>query len=172
MKLFLKIVLLFVTITFSNATLVSTAFVHNDLTVLEELDINSNYITDYKLQKEFQNRLKFSKKRYTQKLNNAHLFVPQIKKVLRENEIPSAFLYLVMAESNFILDASSHKSAKGLWQFMRPTANHFGLKTNEYIDERMDIVISTKAAVTYLKKLQILHLVEEVVLMQELLVPH
>jgi len=153
LKLLLKIVLLFVSITFSNATLVSTAFVHNDLTVLEELDINSNYITDYKLQKEFQSRLKFSKKRYAQKLNNAHLFVPQIKKVLRENEIPSAFLYLVMAESNFILDASSSKSAKGLWQFMRPTANHFGLKTNEYIDERMDIVKSTEAAVTYLKKL-------------------
>jgi len=142
-----------VTISFSNATLVSTAFVHNDLTVLEELDIHSNYITDYKLQEEFQNRLTFSKKRYTQKLNNAYLFVPQIKKVLRENDIPSAFLYLVMAESNFVLDASSSKSAKGLWQFMRPTANHYGLKTNEYIDERMDIVKSTKAAVTYLKKL-------------------
>ena len=153
MNLFLKIVLLFVFITFSQATLVSTAFVHNDLKVLEELDISSDYITDYQLQEEFQKRLKFSKKRYTQKLNNAHLFVPQIKKVLRENEIPSAFLYLVMAESNFILNASSNKSAKGLWQFMRPTANHFGLKTNEYIDERMDIVKSTKAAVTYLKKL-------------------
>ncbi len=153
MKLFLKIVLLSVAITFSKATLVSTAFVHNDLTVLDELDINSNYMTDYKLQEEFQNRLKFSKKRYTQKLNNAYLFVPKIKKLLRENEIPSAFLYLVMAESNFILDASSYKSAKGLWQFMEPTANYFGLITNEYIDERMDIVKSTKAAVTYLKKL-------------------
>jgi len=153
LKLFLKIVLLFGTITASNATLVSTSFVHNDLSVLEELDINPNYITDYKLQEEFQNRLKFSKKRYAQKLNNAHLFVPQIKKVLRENNIPSAFLYLVMAESNFILDASSNKSAKGLWQFMAPTANYYGLKTNEYIDERMDIVKSTEAAVTYLKKL-------------------
>lgn len=153
MKLFLQIVLLTVITTFSNATLVSTSFVHNDLSVLEELDISSNYITDYKLQEEFQNRLKFSKQRYTQKLNNAHLFVPQIKKVLRENNIPSAFLYLVMAESNFVLDASSSKSAKGLWQFMAPTANHFGLRTNEYIDERMDIVKSTEAAVTYLKKL-------------------
>ncbi len=153
MNLFFKIVLFFITITLSQATLVSTAFVHNDLKVLEELDISSNYITDYKLQKEFQKRLKFSKKRYAQKLNNAHLFVPQIKKVLRENEIPSAFLYLVMAESNFILDASSNKSAKGLWQFMAPTANDYGLKTNQFIDERMDIVKSTKAAVTYLKKL-------------------
>ncbi|MGB3751028.1 MAG: LysM peptidoglycan-binding domain-containing protein [Arcobacteraceae bacterium] len=153
MKLFLKLFLLFVFITSSNATLVSTAFVYKDLRVLEELDINSNYITDYKLQEEFQSQLRFSKKRYTQKLNNAHLFVPQIKKVLRENEIPSAFLYLVMAESNFILDASSNKSAKGLWQFMKPTANHYGLRTNEYIDERMDIVKSTEAAVTYLKRL-------------------
>jgi len=153
LKVFLKIVLLFGTISFSNATLVSTAFVHNDLSVLEELDISSDYITDYKLQEEFQNRLRFSKKGYTQKLNNAHLFVPQIKKVLRENKIPSAFLYLVMAESNFILNASSNKSAKGLWQFMQPTANHYGLRTNEYIDERMDIVKSTEAAVTYLKKL-------------------
>jgi len=121
--------------------------------VLEELDIGSEYITDYQLQNEFKKRLKYSKKRYTQKLNNAHLFIPKIKKVLRENEIPSAFLYLVMAESNFILNASSHKSAKGLWQFMKPTANHYGLHTDEFIDERMDIVKSTKAAVTYLKKL-------------------
>ena len=153
MKLFLKICLVFVFITFSKAALVSTAFVHNDLRVLEELDISSNYITDYKLQEEFQSQLLFSKKPYARKLNKAHLFVPQIKKVLRENEIPSAFLYLVMAESNFILDASSNKSAKGLWQFMEPTANHYGLRTNEYIDERMDIVKSTEAAVTYLKRL-------------------
>ena len=153
MKLFFKIILLFFITTFSYATLVSTAFVNNDLKVLEELDISSEYITDYKLQQEFQKRLKYSKKRYTEKLNNAHLFIPKIKKVLRENEIPSAFLYLVMAESNFILNASSHKSAKGMWQFMKPTANHFGLQTDEFIDERMDIVKSTKAAVTYLKRL-------------------
>ena len=136
---------------FLYATLVSTAFVQKDLAILEELDIPSSYITDYQLQKEFNNRLKNSKDRYTQKLSNAYLFVPQIKKILRQNQIPSAFLYLVMAESNFILDASSNKKAKGLWQFMRQTAKHYGLKTNEYIDERMDIVKSTKAAVKYLK---------------------
>lgn len=135
------------------ASLVDTTFVHNDIRILEELDIKSTYITDYELQKEFQNRLKISKERYTEKLNNAYLFIPQIKKILRENDIPSAFLYLVMAESNFILDASSSKSAKGLWQFMPGTGRHFGLETNSFIDERMDIIKSTKAAVTYLKKL-------------------
>ncbi len=153
MKSIFKLVLLLGMATFSYGTLVSTSFVNNDLKVLEELDISSEYITDYKLQKEFQRRLKFTQDRYTQKLNNAHLFVPQIKKVLRENEIPSAFLYLVMAESNFILNARSYKSAKGMWQFMEKTGNHYGLKTNEFIDERMDIVKSTEAAVKYLKKL-------------------
>jgi membrane-bound lytic murein transglycosylase D len=138
---------------YSKAALVSTSFVGNDLKVLEELDISTEYITDYQLQQHFQRILKHTQARYTQKLNDAHLFVPKIKKVLRENNMPSAFLYLVMAESNFILDAKSHKSAKGMWQFMRGTANMYGLKTDEYIDERMDIVKSTKAAVEYLQYL-------------------
>ena len=146
-------ILVIVSFTYLQAILVSTTFVNNDLAVLEELDISSNYITDYQLQQEFQDRLKYSKKRYTQKLSKAHLFIPQIKKVLKDNNIPSAFLYLVMAESNFMLNASSNKKAKGLWQFMRGTAKHYGLVTNEYIDERMDIVKSTQAAVKYLSRL-------------------
>ncbi|MEA3553253.1 MAG: LysM peptidoglycan-binding domain-containing protein [Campylobacterota bacterium] len=151
--IFLKIIFLFSSIGYLNATLVSTAFVQNDIKILEELDIKSTYITDYQLQREFKQRLKISKNRYTQKLKNAYLFVPQIKKILRESDIPSAFLYLVMAESNFILNASSSKKAKGLWQFMPRTGEHYGLEINNYIDERMDILKSTQAAVTYLKKL-------------------
>ncbi len=147
------VVFLFAFCTVSDASLVSTAFVQNDIKVLEELDIKSSYITDYKLQKELQKRLKHTKDLYTEKLNNAQLFIPQIKKILKENNIPSAFLYLVMAESNFLLDASSSKKAKGMWQFMPQTAKYYGLETNNYIDERMDIVKSTQAAVTYLKKL-------------------
>ena len=150
---FIKIIFLFTSIGYLNATLVSTAFVQNDIRILEELDIKSTYITDYQLQKDFKHRLKISKKRYTQKLNNAYLFVPQIKKILRESDIPSAFLYLVMAESSFILNASSNKKAKGLWQFMPKTGEYYGLEINRYIDERMDIVKSTNAAVKYLKKL-------------------
>ena len=147
---FLIVVLLSIS---THATLVSTSFISSDLKVLEELDISSDYITDFELQRNFRENLRSTQKRYTQKLNNAHLFVPKIKKLLRENNIPSAFLYLVMAESDFILNAKSYKSAKGMWQFMKGTAKVYGLETNEYIDERMDIVKSTEAAVAYLKKL-------------------
>jgi membrane-bound lytic murein transglycosylase D len=153
LNILFRIFIIYLFLINAQATLVSTSFISSDLKVLEELDISSEYITDYDLQRQFQRTLRHTQDRYTKKLNDAYLFVPKIKKVLRENGIPSAFLYLVMAESNFILDAKSHKSAKGMWQFMRGTANVYGLKTNEYIDERMDIVKSTKAAVTYLKKL-------------------
>ncbi len=135
------------------ASLINTAFINNDLQILEELDIDTNYITDYKLQKIYKKLLRRNKKDYTKKLNNADLFIPQIKKILKENNIPSAFLYLVMAESNFVLNAKSHKRAMGLWQFMPSTGNLYGLKNNEYVDERMDIVKSTKAAVKHLKYL-------------------
>ncbi|MCK5111625.1 MAG: LysM peptidoglycan-binding domain-containing protein [Arcobacteraceae bacterium] len=152
-RLLLLISLSFLLSIQAHASLVNTAFIQNDLRILDELDIDSNYLTDYKLQKVYKKLLKLNQKDYTKKLNNAHLFVPQIKKILKENNIPSAFLYLVMAESNFILNAKSHKKAMGLWQFMPRTGQKFGLITNEYIDERMDIIKSTQAAVKYLKYL-------------------
>jgi len=135
------------------ASLIGNGFISNDLKVLEELEIDSSYITDYNFQHYYK---KFSKKyhnTYTKKLNKAELFVPQIKKILRENHIPSAFLYLVMAESNFLLEAKSHKRAMGLWQFMPKTSQRYGLKIDDYTDERMDFIKSTKAAVKYLKQL-------------------
>ncbi len=145
--------LLFCSFIYLQSSLVNTAFIHNDLEILDELDIDSNYLTDYKLQKTYKRLLKKSSEDYTKKLNNAYLFVPQIKKILKENNIPSAFLYLVMAESNFILNAKSNKKAMGLWQFMPRTGKKFGLETSKYIDERMDIIKSTQAAAKYLKYL-------------------
>lgn len=135
------------------SSLIGNGFIHNDLKVLEELEIDSSYITDYNFQKYYKKFSKQHEKSYPEKLNNAELFIPQIKKVLKENNIPSAFLYLVMAESNFMLEASSYKKAMGLWQFIPNTSKMYGLKTDDYIDERMDFIKSTKAAVTYLNRL-------------------
>ena len=152
--MFFKIIFYFLlSIITLNAMLVGTPSLTNDIKVLQELDIDSSYIADYSLQKDLQKRLKNTKKRYTQKLNDAYLFIPKIKKILKENGIPSSFLYMAMAESNFILNAHSKKKAKGIWQFMPNTARFYGLETDHYIDERMDIVKSTQAAVKYLQKL-------------------
>jgi len=149
-KVILYLVLIFSSV---QAMLVGTPFINNDLKILREFDIDQTYLTDYALQKDIQKYLKHTQKKYTQKLNDAYLFIPQIKKVLKENNIPSAFLYMVMAESNFILNAHSNKKAKGLWQFMPKTAVFYGLEKDSYIDERMDIIKSTQAAAKYLNQL-------------------
>ena len=148
-----RILLICILTTSLFATLVGSGFIQNDLKILNELDIDSSFITDYKLQKYYKQFSKRHEKDYTTKLNKAELFVPQIRHILKTNHIPSAFLYLAMAESNFMLDAKSKAKAMGIWQFIPQTSKNYGLKIDEYTDERMDIIKSTKAAVKYLKEL-------------------
>ncbi len=140
--------------TLSFGSLVNSAFIYSDLKILEDLDLDKSFITDSKLQQTYKQIVNRNQNKYAKHLDDAHLFVPTIKQILKENDIPPAFLYLVMAESNFSLNAISYKKAVGLWQFMPRTGKNYGLKQNEYIDERMDIIKSTKAAVTYLKSLK------------------
>jgi len=132
---------------------IGNGFNPQNLKVLEELDIDSSFITDYRLQQFYKNFLKKQKSEYANKLNKASLFIPQIKQILKENGIPTAFVYLAMAESNFALKAKSNKKAKGIWQFIPSTAKKFGLTIDEYVDERLDLIKSTKAAAKYLKYL-------------------
>ena len=135
------------------ASLVGNGFVQQDLKILNELDIDSTFITDPNFQKFYKKFVKRYESTYTKKLNKAELFIPQIKMVLKQNNIPDAFLFLAMAESNFILKAKSHRRAMGVWQFIPSTSKIYGLEINEYIDERMDIVKSTQAATEYLNRL-------------------
>ena len=80
-------------------------------------------------------------------------YVPMILKMLREEGMPLDLVFMVPAESNFNVIIRSHKSAVGLWQFIASTGRNYGLKINRWIDERRDPVLSTKAAITYLKHL-------------------
>lgn len=149
-KLLLLLCLMVVNV---NATLIGSNFSQKDLLVLEDLDIESSFITDYKLQRTYNSYLNRSQENYMRKFNDASLFVPKVKQILKENGIPDTFLYMAMAESYFKIDAKSRVRATGMWQFMSGTAKMFGLKNNIYVDERMDIVKSTKAASRYLNNL-------------------
>ena len=135
------------------ASLVGSNYNQRDLLVLKELDIDASYITDYKLQKTYSRFLNRAQSKYIEKLNNASLFMPKIKEILREENMPSSFIYLAMAESYLNLNAKSPARAAGLWQFIPTTGKNFGLKKDLYVDERMDFVKSTYAASRYLKYL-------------------
>jgi len=86
-------------------------------------------------------------------MNDAYIFIPAIKNILAKYNIPQEFLYLAMAESNFSPRAYSSKRASGLWQFMPSTGKIYGLKIDQYVDERKDFIKSTEAASKYLSSL-------------------
>lgn len=75
---------------------------------------------------------------------------PEMTKILKSNGVPEDFFYLCVAESH-LTNATSPAGAKGFWQFMKPTANMYGLEVSKQVDERYDPIKATKAACRYLK---------------------
>jgi membrane-bound lytic murein transglycosylase D len=80
-------------------------------------------------------------------------YLPMIQNVFRAEGLPLDLAYIPIIESSFKTTALSKASAKGPWQFMKPTAKEHGLKTDWFIDERSDPEKSTIAAAKYLKAL-------------------
>jgi membrane-bound lytic murein transglycosylase D len=72
---------------------------------------------------------------------------------LRREGMPEELAWLPMIESWFKVKALSPARALGPWQFISSTGYRFGLRRDRYIDERMDPVKSTRAAVKYLADL-------------------
>lgn len=74
-----------------------------------------------------------------------------IEPILKEKGIPDDFKYLAVAESGFNPRAESPANAIGFWQFLKGTAQEYGLEINSEVDERYNVEKSTYAASDYLK---------------------
>ncbi len=67
--------------------------------------------------------------------------------------MPGDLALLPVVESAFNPFAYSRSHASGLWQFIAPTGERYGLKRNYWQDQRRDVVESTRAALEYLQQL-------------------
>jgi len=123
-----------------------------ELALLDSFDIEPAFLYDPVMNK-MKRRTREKDKHFFRAMEEAYLFIPAIKDTLSAYDVPQEFLYLAMAESNFRTKAYSSKRAAGLWQFMPYTAKKYGLKIDEYVDERRDLIKSTKAAAKYLSRL-------------------
>ncbi len=86
-------------------------------------------------------------------LGRATMYFPLMETTLAANNLPDELKYLPVLETALVPYLTSSAGAGGLWQFMKPTAEQFGLKVTNTIDERRDTEKSTQAACIYLKRL-------------------
>jgi membrane-bound lytic murein transglycosylase D len=93
-----------------------------------------------------------SAKFFNAKVDRAALYMPFVEQVFREEKLPQDFKYLAIQESGFISDAVSTSNAVGFWQFKKLTASEVGLRVDRDIDERQNIVASSRGAAQYLQK--------------------
>jgi membrane-bound lytic murein transglycosylase D len=123
-----------------------------ELQLLNSFDIEPSFLYD-PIMNELKQKTLQKDKHFFRSMEDAYLFIPAIKNILAQYDVPQEFLYLAMAESNFHTKAYSNKRATGLWQFMPLTGKIYHLKIDEYVDERRDLIKSTKAAAEYLSAL-------------------
>lgn len=126
----------------------------NQIKVLKELDIEPRYASDPIFLSIKENITTSDKKEFIDIIQDGYSYIPMLKKIIDDANIPHSFLYLAMVESGLSNHAKSNVSAVGMWQFMKETARLYGLKVDKYVDERKDPIAATKAAITYLKDLK------------------
>ncbi len=93
------------------------------------------------------------KKFFLRSLERSGRYRPYIVAELKKAGLPEELSWLPLIESGFQVKALSPARALGLWQFIPSTGYKFGLKRNYYIDERLDPIKSTHAAISYMTEL-------------------
>ncbi|NIZ40277.1 transglycosylase SLT domain-containing protein [Entomospira entomophila] len=79
-------------------------------------------------------------------LERAEPYLSYIMERIDYYGLPRELIYLPVVESGYRFSAVSRAGATGMWQFMRTSALPYGLIIDEWRDDRLDVYLSTDAA--------------------------
>ena len=105
------------------------------------------------VEKEIRNFQTIERDFFIQSYKRSGLYRPIILRELKKAGLPEELSWLPLVESGFKISAFSRARALGLWQFISSTGYKYGLNRDKWVDERMDVESSTRAAIAYLKEL-------------------
>ena len=110
-------------------------------------------ITNADVEKEIRQFQTVERDFFISSYHRSAMYRPIILRELKKAGLPEELAWLPLVESGFKINALSTARALGLWQFIPSTGYKYGLNRDDWVDERMDIEKSTRAAIDYLKEL-------------------
>lgn len=116
---------------------------HKTIPLIENKDVHEEIVS-------FQTK---ERKFFEEAYRRSGFYREMILEELKKEGLPDELSWLPLIESWYKVKALSKARALGLWQFISSTGYRFGLKRDRWVDERMDFLKSTRAAVRYLAEL-------------------
>ena len=86
-------------------------------------------------------------------VDRSSLYLYHVVEELNKRGMPTELALLPFVESAYNPMAYSRAHAAGMWQFIPDTGKSYNLKQDWWRDQRRDVIASTDAALTYLKRI-------------------
>lgn len=123
-----------------------------DIAIVEELNLPKEILQEPTYRAKYKELSSPKKIQYYDNLiKKSSLNAKIVREELELKKLPNSLFFIPLIESSYT-NLTNKKGPSGLWQIMPLTANNLKLRRNEFVDERLDLIKSTEAATSYLRK--------------------